>query len=124
MKTIICGSRRLNITVKDIEDYINEIGVKDKITCVISGMSGNVDIEATWWAKQNKIPTMAFYADWDKYGNAAGPIRNEWMAEEAEMCIAFWDGKSKGAAHMIKTAKAVGMPTYVKVISDGTPEED
>lgn len=35
------------------------------------------------------------------------------MAEEAHALIAFWDGKSHGTAHMIKTAKDKGLAVQV-----------
>lgn len=34
-------------------------------------------------------------ADWERLGKAAGPIRNEEMAEIADALIAFWDGQSR-----------------------------
>lgn len=49
-----------------------------------------------------------FPADWDKYGRAAGPIRNkqmlEYILEENPIVAAFWDGKSRGTKNMIDQA--------------------
>lgn len=45
-----------------------------------------------------------FPADWNKHGRAAGPIRNEEMAQYADALIAFWDGKSRGTKSMISLA--------------------
>lgn len=46
----------------------------------------------------------------DKYGNAAGPMRNEEMAKYADGLIVFWNGKSSGTKNMIECAKRQGLP--------------
>ena len=48
---------------------------------------------------------MIFRPDWDRYGKAAGIIRNKDIVENSNMVIAFWDGKSKGTASSIELAK-------------------
>lgn len=57
-------------------------------------------------------------ADWDKYGSAAGPIRNAEMAKYAsgadyKACVIFWDGKSTGSQSMAKWAKKYGIEPLV-----------
>lgn len=47
-------------------------------------------------------------ADWDRYGRAAGPIRNREMLESGiDMLIAFPGGR--GTANCVKTAKELGI---------------
>lgn len=57
-----------------------------------------------------------FEADWDEHGKAAGPIRNEEMAEYADALIAVWDGESNGTRSMIEKALDYGLDVYVTVI--------
>ena len=53
-------------------------------------------------------------AQWGTYGKAAGPIRNAHMASlGADLCIAFWDGQSKGTAGMVDEAKKAGIPVVL-----------
>jgi hypothetical protein len=52
-------------------------------------------------------------ADWDTFGKSAGYRRNEQMAEDADALVAFWDGESKGTAHMIDTMAAMDKPVRV-----------
>jgi hypothetical protein len=59
------------------------------------------------------IPCFRFPADWDRYGKAAGYIRNETMAANAEALIALWDGRSPGTKHMIDIARKKGLKVYV-----------
>jgi len=70
---------------------------------VVSGCAWGADRLGERWAKEVGAYVVPFPADWEKYGKAAGPIRNEEMAKYAagEYCVCFWDGKSKGTKDMI-----------------------
>jgi len=70
-------------------------------TEVVSGGAQGVDRLGEEWAKLNSIPVKVYPADWERHGKAAGPIRNAEMSIYAGGLIAFWDGVSKGTAHMI-----------------------
>jgi len=39
-------------------------------------------------AKKNGIPILIFYPNWDKYGKAAGFVRNSFIAEYSDVLIA------------------------------------
>jgi YspA, cpYpsA-related SLOG family len=53
-------------------------------------------------------------ANWDLHGKAAGFIRNEDMAAlGADLCIAFWDGRSTGTYDMMTRAKSRGITVEV-----------
>lgn len=101
MKVIIAGSR-------DVKDYmlvartVEESGWKDKITEVVSGCATGVDTLGEQWARANNIPIKEMPANWNQYGNSAGPMRNRQMAEYADAAIVIWDGKSRGTRNMIE----------------------
>jgi len=48
------------------------------------GDAKGVDSHALWWAKIHKKEYTLFEADWDRFGNSAGPIRNKIMLEDAK----------------------------------------
>lgn len=108
MKLLIAGTR----TFTDYEFFKNEInkliqqcyeqGYAWKIDCIISGCARGADQLAIRYAKEYNIPTVLYPASWEKYGRAAGPIRNIEMANAADALIAFWDGKSAGTKNMIE----------------------
>ncbi len=80
-----------------------------KIT-IVSGGADGADKLAELYAKEHNYSLYVFPADWDKYGRAAGPIRNEQMqAFIAQFpkrgCVAFWDGQSRGTATNFKLAE-------------------
>ena len=56
-------------------------------------------------------------ADWDgPDGKRAGFVRNEEMARlGADLCIAFWDGRSSGTADMMRRAEQHGIAVEVIV---------
>lgn len=110
MKIIIAGGRDFN-NYYILEEVLNSF--KGLVDEVVSGDARGADEIGARWATYNNIPVKHFPAEWDKYGKSAGFIRNAEMAEYADAAICFWDGKSKGTAHMIKTMKMKNKPCYV-----------
>lgn len=102
MKVIIAGSRTFNDyklvceTMESLDIVIDEI---------VSGGATGADELGEIWAFGHHIPIKRFSAEWDKYGKAAGPIRNTKMGEYADFLVAFWDGKSRGTKNMIDYMK-------------------
>ena len=89
---------------------------------IVSGGGGNVDDAAVaapaleredfgWTVEQVPDPII-FYADWKKYGRAAGPIRNKYIVDYSEMLVAFWDGKSSGTKNAIELAEKAGKKVW------------
>lgn len=110
MKVIIAGSR--NITNPDfVERAIQQSGFS--ITEVVSGRARGVDTLGERWARLNKIPIKFFPADWKTHFKAAGPIRNQEMADYADGLIAIWHNNSSGTKDMINKAKAKGLKVFI-----------
>jgi hypothetical protein len=112
MKTIIAGSRsstyeqtRLAIILA-VEDGLD-------ITEVVSGTARGSDSHGEIYARYMDIPVKKFPADWNKYGNKAGVIRNKEMAEYAETAVIAWNGLSRGTKHMMNFAEEMGLKTYI-----------
>jgi len=109
MKVIIAGSR-------DFDDYeLMKKSLKGMtfITEVVNGGARGADTLGGQFGIDNGMVVKLFPAQWEKYGKKAGHIRNTQMAEYADMLIAFWDGMSKGTAHMIKEAKKRNLEVLV-----------
>lgn len=72
---------------------------------IVSGGASGVDTLAEEYANLYQIPFKLFPADWEKYGKAAGPIRNQQMAEY--MAMFYWHliCRTKGTKNMIETAR-------------------
>lgn len=85
----------------------------------IHGGCRGVDLIGDAFAREHSIPVKEFIADWNTYGRSAGPIRNKQMAEflnpSKDVCIAFWDGVSKGTMNMINLCMSRGVHTLIEV---------
>lgn len=46
------------------------------------------------------------------YGKAAF-ARNEWIVEDADVVVAFWDGQSRGTKNSLEIAERLGKSTWV-----------
>lgn len=71
---------------------------------IVSGGARGADALAEKYAKEREYDMIVFPADWNTYGKSAGYKRNALMQETISqypnrMCIAFWDGMSKGTQH-------------------------
>lgn len=104
MKVIVCGGR-------DFDDYNFIADILDgfvwMIDEVVCGECRGADMMGAVWAADNGRWAEKFPAKWDVHGRAAGPIRNEEMANYAQGCIAFPGGR--GTADMVRRAKSKGL---------------
>jgi hypothetical protein len=78
-------------------------------------LAGEVSLEL-------RIPCHVYPALWDRYGHAAGPIRNRKMldGEHPDLVLAFWDGESTGTLDWINMAVRSGYD--VRLYTSGTTE--
>ena len=99
-----------------LRQAIKESGFR--ITTLVVGGASGVDALARDWAISDRYcwHVHQILAEWDKYGRAAGPLRNERMAQNADALIAVWDGKSRGTKDMIERARKHGLKVYVKEV--------
>lgn len=117
---ILCifGSRTLSPTDSEIDYAISVCMEKKgwpKPTAIMSGMAPGVDVIAARYANRTSIRLLKMPADWRNRGRSAGFIRNGEMARIAEYFICFWDGESKGTAHMMRCVKVQNKPLHMIV---------
>ena len=119
MRVIIAGSRTITDPL-EVEKAINDSGFQ--ITEVISGGAQGVDSLGAAWANAHAIPCTFFFAEWEAYGKAAGPIRNSEMAASADALILVYDGKSRGSADMLMKANAKGLKIHLHLVKQEEPK--
>ena len=111
MKILVAGGR-------DFKDYYRLEADLDalKPTTIISGMAKGADEQGYRYAFNNDLECLKFHADWDTHGKSAGYIRNQRMLDEGkpDLVLIYWDGMSKGTAHILNIAKKAGIETVVK----------
>jgi hypothetical protein len=118
MRIIITGGRNRAAfdALADEIGYLEgsgEILSGTPVTIVHGGCPTGVDYDAGITAETHCFGVESHPADWDRYGRAAGPKRNEEMAAlGADLCLAFpsaagspgtWDMIRKAVKHGIKT---------------------
>ena len=87
-----------DINFQRVCDVIEEL----EVTEIVSGGATGADMFGEQCASVLHIPVKIFKADWNKYSQQAGLIRNIIMAEYADALLLFPGGT--GSMHMRKTA--------------------
>ncbi len=114
MRLAIVGSR----TFKDYELLCKyALYITQKLPCshivIISGGARGADSLGEQFARAHRYDTQIFKPEWDKYGKAAGFLRNGTIVANCDIVLAFWDGKSQGTADTIARAKKAKKPTFI-----------
>lgn len=110
MKTAIIGSRGL--TVKNLEKYL-----PPETTEIISGGARGIDACAREYAISHSIKLTEFLPEYEKYGKSAPLKRNISIIENADIVLAFWDGKSNGTRFVIEKCREFGKEIRVEIIA-------
>lgn len=144
MKVIVCGSRKLpQMHAWKVGNVlwhlfgINDTLGSDSFTVAHGGCPMpsdedfvSVDQMAHQWVNSARIALesgtiiyeMIYLADWTRHAKAAGPVRNQQMANDgADLCVAFAyepEGiSSRGTRNMIIEAQTYGIPVWSVTIS-------
>ena len=115
-RIVVAGSRYFedyDVAKQYIQECISDIR-KDNELVFLSGMCKGADLLGEKFAKENGYEIESHPANWKAYGRAAGPKRNEEMAQLCDLVICFWDGKSKGTKNMIDYSMKLGKTVRVK----------
>ena len=107
MRLIVCGGRNYgarNYVVGVLNDLHAVLGIR----VLIHGAQSGADSLADEWALDHAVFRLWYAADWDRYGQAAGPIRNRLMlGQDPDLVLAFPGGK--GTDDMVRQARRAGV---------------
>jgi hypothetical protein len=114
LRIIVCGSRNWH----DQQRIADRLGHVPADATIVHGGARGADSIAGEEAARLGLLVEPHYANWERYGRAAGPIRNREMADAgADLCIAFLqetpDAPSRGTRNMIDQARERGIPVEV-----------
>jgi hypothetical protein len=111
MKLAVVGSREFSDydMMKLFLDSYKEHN--SSLILVSGGAPRGADNLAERYAREHNLEIILFFPDWQKFGKAAGMIRNTDIIQEADEVIAFWDGVSSGTHDSIKKAHKMSKPT-------------
>lgn len=116
MKVLVCGGRNF----KDwylLDRTLTRLDLSVKrIDSIIHGGASGADTLAGRWGQVNGRWVHVCRAQWDKWGKAAGPIRNqEMLGHNPDLVVAFSGGA--GTRDMIRQAEA-RMFSVLKIFKD------
>lgn len=103
----VVGSRTFN----DVTSLERELS-KFRPEIIVSGGSKGADQLAEKYAAKHGLLVEIYEPDW-RLGRGAGLIRNTEIVKNADLIIAFWDGKSRGTLDSIKKAEKMEKPVVI-----------
>lgn len=111
MKVIVCGGRNFT-NYKFLNSTLDAFHAQTPITCLVHGDARGADRGAARWAFLKGIPVIPYPADWQRYGDSAGTIRNGLMlAEENPDAVIAFPGGS-GTKDMKRITKRAKIPLF------------
>lgn len=112
MRILVCGSRHWT----NRETIKSFLSLLPDDTVIINGGAPGADTLAKEEALKLGLKVITEYAEWSKYGDAAGPIRNQRMLDEdPDLVAAFHNDikNSRGTRDMISRARRAGKQTLL-----------
>lgn len=123
MRILVCGTRYFN--PKDIgqrDVIMSVLNDYPRHAKVIHGDCRGVDKFASDHQFRRGGTALAFPADWDKHGKAAGPIRNQKMLDEGkpDVVLAFHTDPmlGRGTRDMVRRAEKAGIPVFIHMLPE------
>lgn len=86
------------------------------IAVIVSGGAKGADTVAEYLAYSMNIPPNIHHADWNRYGNSAGPKRNGLIEKDADACFAIVNKRlsfSKGTSHTVSLFQRSDKPVFL-----------
>jgi len=105
MKRVAIVGSRIFENYPLLEREVKKIIRPNEIEKIVSGGAKGADSLAEKFADKYGIEKQIFIPEWNRYGNRAGFVRNKKIVENADIVIAFWNGKSSGTENTIETAR-------------------
>lgn len=111
MRVAVIGSRGLR--VDNLEKYLP----KDT-TEIVSGGARGVDTSAREYALRHGLKLTEYLPEYDRYGRGAPLRRNITIIENADLVLAFWDGRSRGTRYVIDNCKKRNIPVNIYIFAN------
>lgn len=115
IRLLIFGGRRfrdLAMLARSMKDFVATVGRPDLI---ITGAASGADFLGGELAKSWGVPLREFPAEWTKFGNDAGPIRNQQMLDEGRPTHGLAMPGGPGTADMLLRLHWAGIPVTLGV---------
>jgi hypothetical protein len=113
MRVSITGSRGLTVTHSDIAAHLPA-----EASVIVSGGAAGVDSVAASFARSQGITLSVIKPDYaGSVRTCQAPLdRNQLIIDQADFCLIFWDGRSRGTRDTLSRAVKAGKHGKVVVI--------
>ncbi|HIV67949.1 MAG TPA: DUF2493 domain-containing protein [Candidatus Butyricicoccus stercorigallinarum] len=115
MRVAIVGSR--SITMDCFAEVLRYIprGASE----IVSGGAEGADALAQQYAQYAHLPLKVFPPDYARFRKSAPLQRNIEIVRYSDYVLVLWDGRSRGAAHVIDNCIREYTPVHVLIIRNG-----
>ncbi len=119
----VCGGRDYRDRDEVYRVLDAELATDGVAVVVHGGCRSGADYYAHQWAMDRRVSRRVYYADWDREGRAAGPIRNRRMLADTNPCLLIAFPGGKGTADCIAAARHFDIPVMEIKPSGSAPGE-
>ena len=111
-RLVVAGSRGFDSYERLSAELDKYLKGRSNVT-IISGTARGADRLGEKYAQEHGYKIEQVPAQWAKYHQGAGPIRNKQMVKTADAVLVFWDNESTGTKNIIECARAENIPCKV-----------
>ena len=111
-RLVVAGSRGFDSYERLSAELDKYLAGRSNVT-IISGTARGADRLGEKYAQEHGYKIEQVPAQWAKYHQGAGPIRNKQMVKTADAVLVFWDNESSGTKNIIECARAENIPCKV-----------
>lgn len=109
MRLAVIGSREFSdarLMADELEQH------RETTTQLVSGGARGADKMSERWARKHGIETSIYYPNHKQYRHPYHH-RNRLIAENCDLLVAFWNGRSSGTRYTIDYARKIGKPVRI-----------
>jgi hypothetical protein len=111
-RLVVAGSRGFDSYERLSAELDKYLAGRRNVT-IISGTARGADRLGERYAQVHGYNIEQVPAQWAKYHQGAGPIRNKQMVKTADAVLVFWDNESTGTRNIIECARAENIPCKI-----------
>jgi hypothetical protein len=111
-RLVVAGSRGFDSYERLSAELDKYLAGRRNVT-IISGTARGADRLGERYAQEHGHKIEQVPAQWAKYHQGAGPIRNKQMVKTADAVLVFWDNESTGTRNIIECARAENIPCKI-----------
>ena len=111
-RLVVAGSRGFDSYERLSAELDKYLKGRSNVT-IISGTARGADRLGEKFAQEHGYKIEQVPAQWAKYHQGAGPIRNKQMVKTADAVLVFWDNESTGTRNIIECARAENIPCKI-----------